>query len=164
MEYLQQTAREFGVLDRIRFNTIACNADWKSSDRRWYITTDSGSRISCRFLFACSGLFDYDEPFRPHFPGQESFNGPIVHPQLWSESDDKFYPGKRVAIIGSGATAVTMLPVVAETAQHVTMIQRTPTYIVSTPETDVATQVLQSVLPSLRLASAQEVLSGLRSM
>ena len=148
LEYVNETAREFGVLENIRFNTNVSSADWTSSDNRWHITTDDGKRISCRFLFSCSGYFDYDTPYRPEFPGEESFPGPIVHPQFWGAEEDKLYPGKRVAIIGSGATAVTMLPNLAiGGAQHVTMVQRTPTYIVAAPEKETVAQLVQPWLP-----------------
>ena len=106
-------------------------ADWSSAEARWTVevraTSDAGdaSRMRCGFLFMCSGYYDYDDGYQPDFPGSERFAGRIVHPQQWPEDLD--YAGKRVVVIGSGATAVTLVPALAETAAHVTMLQRSPT-------------------------------------
>ena len=93
-------------------------------DNRWHLVTSDGLRYSCNVLFGCTGYYSYENPYEPKFPGQEDFPGPIVHPQKWKPEHDKMVEGKRVAMIGSGATAVTILPSLAESAEHVTMVQR----------------------------------------
>jgi len=156
LRYLDETAREDGTLERIRFNTRVERAEWSSVQARWEVEavrTDTGESVplSCDFLFACGGYFRYDEGFTPHFEGLERFAGQIVHPQHWPEDLD--YEGKRVVVIGSGATAVTLVPAMADQAEHVTMLQRSPTYIVSVPAQDPIGQGLRRVLPE-RLAYA----------
>ena len=116
--------------------TASSRAAWSSADARWTVEaerTDTGETVAltCGFLFMCSGYYRYDEGYTPEFPGIERFGGQVVHPQHWPEDLD--YAGKRVVVIGSGATAVTLVPAMAETAAHVTMLQRSPTYVVSLP-------------------------------
>ena len=148
-DYVEDTARESGIFERIRFGHRVVRASWSSTEQRWTIEAEhSGEtrRFTCSFLFACSGYYDYDAGYRPEWEGEQDFRGLIVHPQSWPEDLD--FSGKRVAVIGSGATAVTLVPALAETAAHVTMVQRTPSYIVSRPANDAIARLLQRWLPS----------------
>ena len=150
LEYLRETAAMYGIDRRIRYHHTVVSADWSSGDARWTVEaerTDTGERvaITCDFLYVCSGYYSYDEPYMPHFEGSERFRGPIVHPQHWS--DDVDYDGKRVVVIGSGATAVTLVPAMAERAEHVTMLQRSPSYVVSRPGEDPIARWLRRYLP-----------------
>ena len=110
MIYLKEAAEEQGIINRIKFNTNVDWASFSSSDNRWHLVTSEGLKYSCNMLFSCTGHFSYEEPHEPKFLGQENFLGPIVHPQKWKPEHDKMVAGKRVAMIGSGATAVTILP------------------------------------------------------
>ena len=126
------------------------NANWDSDEARWTVEvhrtdTDELVTISCSFLYVCTGYYRYDEGFSPKFPGVEHFRGPVIHPQHWPEELD--YRGKRVVVIGSGATAVTLVPTLAETAAHVTMLQRSPTYVASAPASDAIADRLRAWLP-----------------
>ncbi len=150
-EYIVETAREYGVEEKIRFHHEVLSADWSSADARWTVTarrTDTGEtvQLTCSWLSVCSGYYRYDEGFRPEFPGEERFAGPLVHPQHWPEDFDA--TGKRVVVIGSGATAVTLVPNLADDAAHVTMLQRTPSYILSLPGKDPLAELLRSRLPA----------------
>ena len=152
--YIQETAREYGVDRRIRFHHQVLSADWSSVDARWTVTarrSDTGEtvRLTCSWLQVCSGYYRYDEGFRPTFAGEERFAGEIVHPQHWPEDFDG--TGKRIVVIGSGATAVTLVPNLAEAAEHVTMLQRTPSYVMSLPGRDPLATFLRAKLP-VRLA------------
>jgi cation diffusion facilitator CzcD-associated flavoprotein CzcO len=150
-EYLNQTARKHGIEEHIRFNTRVLSADWDSTTDTWTVRTayDGEARQSktyrCRFLFFGTGYYNYDEPYRPDFPGLEQFGGEVIHPQHWPESLD--YTGKKIVVIGSGATAVSMIPSLTEKAGRVTMLQRSPTYILSTPRVNPIVQFLRKVLP-----------------
>ncbi|WP_040339580.1 flavin-containing monooxygenase [Candidatus Blastococcus massiliensis] len=150
-EYIEDTAREYGVEDKIRFHHEVLSADWSSADARWTVTarrTDTGEtvRLTCSWLQVCSGYYRYDEGFRPEFPGEERFPGEVIHPQHWPEDFDA--TGKRIVVIGSGATAVTLVPNLADDAAHVTMLQRTPSYILTQPGTDPLARILRSRLPA----------------
>ncbi|RKG99408.1 NAD(P)/FAD-dependent oxidoreductase [Corallococcus sp. CA053C] len=150
LAYLRETAAEYGIDRKIRLHHKVHGAAWSSSDARWVVDverTDTGERLklSCRWLFCAAGYYRYDQGFTPRFEGTERFQGPILHPQHWPEHVD--YKDKRVVIIGSGATAVTMVPAMAGAAAHVTMLQRTPTYIVSIPSEEWLAKVLRKVLP-----------------
>ena len=150
LAYLRETAAENGIDRKIRLHHKVRGAAWSSKDARWLVDierADSGEtlRIACRWLFCASGYYRYDEGFSPRFEGKERFAGPIVHPQHWPEDLD--YRGKRVVVIGSGATAVTLVPAMAEEAAHVTMVQRTPTYILPMPSEDKIANLLRRVLP-----------------
>ncbi len=152
--YLRDTAREFGVERRIRFGHRVVRADWSSRDASWTVRLrreeDGGTvRIRCAFLFMCSGYYDYAEGYRPDFRGLERFAGRVVHPQQWPGDLD--CSGKKVIVIGSGATAVTLVPALAAKAAHVTMLQRSPTWIVARPSLDPIGARLRRRLP-LRLA------------
>jgi monooxygenase len=147
-DYVEDTAREFGIDRRIRFRHKATRASWSSADSLWSVEaeTEAGARrFTCAFLFLCSGYYDYDRGHRPAWPGEQGFSGRIVHPQFWPEDLD--VAGKRVVVIGSGATAVTLVPALAGQAAHVTMLQRSPSYIVSRPSRDSIAHWLQRRLP-----------------
>ena len=152
--YVRDTARE-GEIDRhVRFNHRVVAAEWSTPEARWTVAakrTDTGEtvRMTCGFLFGCSGYYRYDEGYSPQFPGTERFGGQILHPQHWPEELD--YTGKRVVVIGSGATAVTLVPAMAERAAHVTMLQRSPSYIVTIPDEDPVAQGLARLLPDRAL-------------
>ena len=135
-DYIRETAAEDGTDQRIRFGHKVRTAAWSSDDALWHVTaelvsTGESVELTCRFLYSCTGYYRYDRGHLPEFPGYDDFDGTIVHPQVWP--DDLDYAGKRVVVIGSGATAVTLVPAMAETAGHVTMLQRSPTYIASAP-------------------------------
>ncbi|QHL89657.1 NAD(P)-binding domain-containing protein [Sphingomonas changnyeongensis] len=165
--YLRDTARDHGIDRHIRYGHKVVSADWSSASATWTVTVEIGAervrrRFACRFLFMCSGYYRYDAGYTPDFAGREDFAGRIVHPQHWPEDLD--YAGKRVIVIGSGATAVTLVPEMARTAGHVTMLQRSPTYMVTRPAEDRVANALRAVLPA-RLAYAitrwKNVLFGL---
>ena len=139
LRYVREAASETGVEAAIRFNHKVVALDWSSDDARWTVTaerTDTGDpvTISAGFVFSCTGYYRYDQGYQPQFPGVERFGGELVHPQHWPADLD--HAGKKVVVIGSGATAVTLVPAMAETAGHVTMLQRSPTYIASVPQED----------------------------
>ena len=154
LAYLDETADEYDVRRHIRFHHRLRRASWSSTRARWELEierTDTGETtyMSCAFLFMCSGYYDFEKPHRVHFEGEEDFRGRIFHPQLWPEDLD--YAGKRVVVIGSGATAMTIVPAIAEDVAHVTMLQRSPTYVVSRPANDAIADLLRRFLPE-RLA------------
>ncbi len=154
--YIEETAAEEGIDRQIRFGHRVLAADWSTPDARWLVTverTDTGERVelTCGFLFSCSGYYRYDHGYLPDFAGMDRFGGTIVHPQAWPEDLD--VAGKRIVVIGSGATAVTLVPSLAETAAHVTMLQRSPTYIMSLPPTSPVAGLLARLLPP-KLAGA----------
>ncbi|HWS90033.1 MAG TPA: NAD(P)/FAD-dependent oxidoreductase [Pyrinomonadaceae bacterium] len=137
--YIRETAAEFGVDKLIRYGHRVRRVSWSSAEARWTVEAEQGPekrvvRFTCNFLYLCTGYYDYEAGYTPEWPGVERFRGRIVHPQKWPEDLD--YAGKRVVIIGSGATAVTLVPAMAERAAHVTMLQRSPTYVVSCPAED----------------------------
>jgi monooxygenase len=150
LRYIHDTAQAFDVDELIRRNHRVVDAKWDSDEARWTVQvhrtdTDEKVTISCSFLYVCTGYYRYDEGFSPKFPGVERFQGPVIHPQHWPEDLD--YRGKRVVVIGSGATAVTLVPTLAETAAHVTMLQRSPTYVASRPASDAIADRLRAWLP-----------------
>ncbi len=154
LSYLRETAREHGIDRKIRFGHKVVRAHWSSREARWTVQLhraqdDSTVSVQCAFLFMCSGYYDYASGYQPAFPGQERFAGPIVHPQQWPE--DLNYADKRVVVIGSGATAVTLVPTLAAQAAHVTMLQRSPTWMAARPSVDPVSARLRRRLP-LRLA------------
>ena len=147
-DYVEATAREFGIDARIRFGHRVAGASWSSAEARWTVAVEAGGvarTISCSFLFLCSGYYDYAGGYRPEWPGEAAYGGRIVHPQHWPEDLD--HAGKRIIVIGSGATAVTLVPALAQDAAHVTMLQRSPTYIVARPSRDGIARWLQRRLP-----------------
>ncbi|UJA20835.1 NAD(P)/FAD-dependent oxidoreductase [Thermoleophilia bacterium SCSIO 60948] len=139
LDYLRETAEESGAAERIRFGHRVERASWSSETATWTVEatvleTGETVRVTCGILFSATGYYSYDEPYRPEFEGIDRFEGELVHPQFWPEDLD--YDGKRVVVIGSGATAVTIVPAMAERAEHVTMLQRSPTYILAVPSVD----------------------------
>ena len=151
LDYIRRTAQEEGIEDRIRFNHRVVSAAWSTADTLWRVEaerTDTGETVhfTCDFISMCSGYYRYDEGYSPEFAGRDRFKGEVVHPQHWPEDFD--YAGKRVVVIGSGATAVTLVPAMAEKAAHVTMLQRSPTYIVSAPGEDPLANGLRRILPA----------------
>ncbi len=152
LNYLHETATENRIYAHIRFGHHVSAASWDSNTARWTVeATRNGEsiRFTCNFLFMCAGYYDYAEGYTPDFKGTERFKGKIVHPQFWPQDLD--YAGKRVIVIGSGATAVTLVPAMAKTASHVIMLQRSPTYVISWPAEDRFANGLRRWLP-LRLA------------
>ena len=150
LRYIQDTAREGGIESRIRYSHQVKRAAWSSAEGRWTVEAeqaDSGEavRFTCNWLHMCSGYYDYSEGHLPDFAGTAEYRGRIVHPQFWPEDLD--YRNKQVAVIGSGATAVTIVPEMAREAAHVTMVQRSPTYMVSMPSGDRIANGLRRVLP-----------------
>ena len=150
LSYIRETAGEHGVQGKIRFGQRAVRAEYSSESARWTVQIQHGeagesTELSCSFLFLCTGYYRYDQGFMPQFEGADRFGGEIVHPQHWDESLD--YAGKRVVVIGSGATAITLVPAMAETAEHVTMLQRSPSYVVSLPAEDPIARALRRFLP-----------------
>ena len=148
LEYVRETAQEGGIDRNIRFGHRAVRAEWSSEDERWEVEAEHDGeavRLTCAYLWVCSGYYRYDQGFTPEFEGSEDFKGAIVHPQHWPQDLD--YAGKRVVVIGSGATAVTLVPAMAERAAQVTMLQRSPTYIASMPAEDPIASGLRRFLP-----------------
>ncbi|WP_444896887.1 flavin-containing monooxygenase [Microbulbifer sp. SSSA005] len=150
-KYIETTAKQYDVKKRIHFGINLTTANWSSTDRAWTLeghNTESGSpvRYTCSFLIACTGYYDHKEGYLPQYPGIENFQGKLIHPQQWPENLD--YRSKRIIVIGSGATAVTLVPSLATTAQHVTMLQRSPSYIISVPSIDKISRVLSKFLPA----------------
>ncbi|WP_420428086.1 flavin-containing monooxygenase [Algiphilus sp.] len=148
--YIRETAQEYNVEKDIHFGLKIERVEWSSDDACWTahaVEEASGEkhRFTANFLFGCTGYYNYDKGHRPDFPGESRFKGEIIHPQKWPE--DKDYAGKNVVIIGSGATAITMVPAMAGTAKHVTMLQRSPTYIASIPSEDKLSGTLRRFLP-----------------
>jgi monooxygenase len=153
-EYVRETAREYGIEDKIRFRHRVRGAEWSTETARWSVHAqreDTGETVTltCSFLYTCAGYYRYDQGYTPEFAGVEDYRGQIIHPQHWPEDID--YAGKRIVVIGSGATAVTLVPALAEKAAHVTMLQRSPTYIISLPSKDAIADALRAKLPA-RLA------------
>lgn len=149
LAYVRDTARIHGIDQRIRFKHKVVHAAWSSTDARWTVTCDRGGErveLTCSFLLMCAGYYRYDRGHAPSFAGADRFRGTLIHPQFWPEDYD--HGGKRIVVIGSGATAVTLVPALAARAAHVTMLQRTPTYIVSRPGVDRAAMWLRKRLPT----------------
>ncbi len=151
LAYLREAAAEHGIAQKIRLHHKVLGASWSTAQARWQVDVeraDTGERLTlrCRWLFCASGYYRYDQGFTPRFEGAEHFAGRIVHPQHWP--DDLDCSGQRVVVIGSGATAVTLVPSLARTAAHVTMLQRTPTYILPTPSRDPLARLARALLPA----------------
>ena len=148
-DYVREAAGERGIDQHVRFGRRVVNADWSSLEARWKVETETGDGrevLTCRFLVMAAGYYDYDEAHRPQWPGEDSFRGAIVHPQFWPETLD--CRGKRIAVIGSGATAVTLVPELAREAAHVTMVQRSPSYVVARPSVDGIAEWFKRRLPA----------------
>jgi cation diffusion facilitator CzcD-associated flavoprotein CzcO len=153
LAYLRETAAEFGIDRHIRFRHNVDRAEWSSDDATWTVsatrTGDDGSAepvtIVCNYLFMCAGYYSYSQPYEAEIPGLERFTGQVLHPQFWP--DDLDFAGRLVVVIGSGATAMTLVPAMSDTAAHVTMVQRSPTYVAARPDEDVVANALRKVLP-----------------
>lgn len=164
LQYIRDTAEEFGIIDRIRYGRRVERARWDSGRAVWTVEmslthpdqhevspgSDGSAVITCSFLYLCTGYYDYESGYQPDYPGLESFEGALVHPQHWP--DDLDHTGKRVVIIGSGATAVTLVPAMAQDAEHVTMLQRSPTYISAAPARDQLAALLGRIVGQDRAA------------
>ena len=151
LEYIRKTAREDDIERKIRFNHRVLRAEWSTAESRWTVEaartdTEETVRLTCGFLYMCTGYYRYDQGYAPEFEGADRFTGEIVHPQHWPEDLD--YDGKRVVVIGSGATAVTLIPAMADRAEHITMLQRSPSYVLSIPGRDPLAIFLRRVLPA----------------
>ena len=148
-KYIRETAAEFGIDRHIRFRQRVLSASWSSGEAQWTVETQDENgginRYQCHFLYGCTGYYRYDAGYQPEFPGSERFVGRFVHPQQWPKDLD--YNGKKVVVIGSGATAVTLVPAMAAIAGHVTMLQRSPSYVLSLPQHDPVAGLLRRVLP-----------------
>ncbi|MFY9459904.1 MAG: NAD(P)/FAD-dependent oxidoreductase [Aquabacterium commune] len=149
--YIQETSRENGIDSHIRYDSKVVSADWNSESAAWTLTVQKKSgettQLTCNWLMMCSGYYNYEEGFTPDFPGRNDFKGQVIHPQFWPEKLD--YSGKRVVVIGSGATAITLIPSMTDKAQHVTMLQRTPSYVISVPQFDPMVRLLLKFLPEM---------------
>jgi cation diffusion facilitator CzcD-associated flavoprotein CzcO len=150
LSYIRETASESGIGQNIRYQHMVTAAKWSSEEAAWTLevrnsANDESVAIRCNFLLMCSGYYNYEQGYLPEFKGRDNFAGEIVHPQHWPEGLD--YSGKKIVIIGSGATAVTLVPEMAKSAEHVTMLQRSPTYMGSAPDTDWLARLLQWLLP-----------------
>ncbi|HEV2647318.1 MAG TPA: NAD(P)/FAD-dependent oxidoreductase [Acidobacteriaceae bacterium] len=150
LTYLKETAEEYGITDHIRYSQGVKEVRWSSANARWTVIAEAGPNheptiYTCSFLFMCTGYYNYEKGNTPTFPGADQFRGRIIHPQQWPQ--DLNYTGKQVVIIGSGATAITLVPAMAKTAGHVTMLQRSPTYILALPGRDVLLAKLRRWMP-----------------
>ncbi len=157
LRYLRDTAAEYGIDEQVSYRSRVLRADWSGADERWTVTLEhagTGARTTrtCGFLYLCSGYYRYDEGYTPTWPGQEEFAGALVHPQHWPDVLD--VAGQRVVVIGSGATAVTMVPALADAGASVTMLQRSPSYILSLPGQDPLADLLRKILPARRAYAA----------
>ncbi|MER7500317.1 NAD(P)/FAD-dependent oxidoreductase [Nonomuraea pusilla] len=158
--YIEDTARDHGIDRHIHYRSKVLSADWSWERCRWTVKTEGGT-WTCSFLYVCAGYYDDDRGHQPEFEGVEDFGGRFVHPQFWP--DDLDVAGEKVVMIGSGATAVTLVPALARRARHVTMLQRSPTYLISLPDVDPAAETLRRLLPAPlahRLVRAKNVLSS----
>ncbi len=149
--YIEETAREGNIEPKVRLGHKVLSAAWSSETASWTLQVQKQSGevhpMSCSWLMMCSGYYNYEEAFTPDFPGRDDFKGPVIHPQFWPENLD--YSGKRVVVIGSGATAITLIPSMTDKAQHVTMLQRTPSYVISVPQFDPMVRLLNKFLPAM---------------
>ena len=149
-KYIRLVAKERHIDEHISYEKQLVSADFDSSSKKWKLTVHDNVKntnftISCNVLQMCTGYYDYEKPYRPQFEGEESFKGDIIHPQLWKEDYD--YSDKNIVIIGSGATAITLLPNLADKAKHVTMLQRTPSFILPLPQDSKFVDILQKYFP-----------------
>ena len=150
LEYIKETAAEYDVARHVRYQHLVTKAEWSSETATWTVEAtrkDTGetARITCNMLLMCAGYYSYREGYTPDFTGVESFEGRVVHPQKWPEDLD--YRGKRVVVIGSGATAMTLIPSMANDVEHIVMLQRSPTYVISRPDKDAIANALRRILP-----------------
>ncbi|MGF1648740.1 MAG: flavin-containing monooxygenase [Kineosporiaceae bacterium] len=170
VRYLEGTARDAGIDRHIRYRTRVTTARWSSATARWTLDlivrqrdgTPTQRTMTCSFLFLCSGYYDFEQGYTPQFPGIDDFRGRVVHPQFWPQDLD--WTGQRVVVVGSGATAVTLVPALAPAAGHVTMLQRSPTYIATLPSRDAVADLLRRILPERTahaVVRAKNVVAGM---
>lgn len=150
--YVQETAQENGIDKKIQFGHKILSSSWSSADAQWTVSalqvaTGKTVQFTCNFLMMCTGYYNYDAGYTPEFAGIKKYKGQVIHPQKWPENLD--YTGKRVVVIGSGATAVTLLPAMTDKAAHVTMLQRSPTYVASVPQNDIVAKQMRRFLPEM---------------
>lgn len=145
LAYVRETAEAYGIDKKIRYNHRVERASWSSTESRWTLHIDGGRTLTCSFLYLCVGYYDYAKGYTPDLPGRDRFRGRVVHPQFWPEDLD--YANKRVVVIGSGATAVTLVPELAKKAAHTTMLQRSPTYVVTVPGQDPIAEWMRGKIP-----------------
>ena len=150
-QYIADTAAEFGIDEKIHYGLKVLTAEWSSPESRWTVTalheaTGETLTYTCNYLISCTGYYNHDAGYLPTFPGVDRFKGRCIHPQFWPEDLD--YAGKKVVVIGSGATAVTLIPAMAGDVEHVTMLQRSPSYIFSLPALDKISEFLGRFLPA----------------
>jgi monooxygenase len=150
LDYIREAAKEYDVEPHIRYHHKVVSAEWSATDKRWHVIAERGDTgesvtISCQFMLSCSGYYDYEEGYTPEFAGRDDFKGEVIHTQHWPEDLD--YKDKRVVVIGSGATAVTLVPEMSRDTASMTMLQRSPTYIASVPERDAMAETLRKWLP-----------------
>ena len=148
LDYVRDTASEAGIDRHVRYGHHVRRASWSTEDARWTVETEGRPGITCDFLYVCGGYYRYDQGYLPEFEDVARYQGRIVHPQFWPEDLD--YEGQRIVVIGSGATAVTLVPALAELGAHVTMVQRSPTYILSIPSIDPIANALRKLLGARR--------------
>jgi cation diffusion facilitator CzcD-associated flavoprotein CzcO len=165
LNYLNETVEEYSLREKIRFQSRVTSLDWSSTDKHWIATVAPNDgdpyEIAAKFVSSCTGYYDYENGYLPDFKGYDDFNGQIIHPQHWPEDLD--YAGKRVVVIGSGATAITLVPAMADSAEHITLLQRSPTYIFSRPGADAVANTLQRFLPAAwahKLSRMKSILLG----
>lgn len=148
-DYIVDAASEYGIDDKIRFGLRVIAAEWSSDESRWHVTAarpdDERVSLTCGFLFSCTGYYRYDRGHMPEFDGLDDYNGALIHPQFWPEDFDG--TGKRIVVIGSGATAVTLVPALVDDAEHVTMLQRSPSYVAAVPYKNPVAIGMEKVLP-----------------
>ena len=167
LQYIKDTAAKFGIDKKILYNHKVADASWSDAEKMWTLTIAAHQNVSattlkCKFLLMCSGYYNYENGYTPEFPGYNNFKGKIVHPQKWTSDID--YTNKRVVVIGSGATAVTLVPEMSKKAAKVTMLQRTPTYIMTLPSVDKIAELAQKFLPAkaaYKLVRWKNVLLGI---
>ena len=148
LKYLNETVDDYNLREKITYNQKVIASNWVSDSSIWELTVDDNGQeisMSCNFLFLCGGYYSYDKPYMPDFPGMDEFNGRVIHPQFWDES--LVYSNKKVVVIGSGATAVTLVPAIAESAKQTTMLQRSPSYVISAPAEDSWNNALNKIFP-----------------
>lgn len=150
LQYMKETAAHFGLDKRIQYNHRVADASWTDESNSWTLSITPHAdvthpKIRCGFLFMCSGYYHYQDAHRPDFPGQQLFHGKVIHPQFWDETYN--YSGKKVVVIGSGATAMTLVPEMAKSAEQVVLLQRSPTYVIDMPREDRSAKLLQYILP-----------------
>ncbi|MCC6582085.1 MAG: NAD(P)/FAD-dependent oxidoreductase, partial [Chitinophagales bacterium] len=151
LSYIKETAKEYKVESKIKYNTKVTEIRWSTKDTLWSVhclntKTNETAVYTCDFLESCMGYYKYEKGYTPDFKGMDTYKGTIIHPQLWPDNLD--YTDKEVIVIGSGATAVTLVPAMTDKAKHVTMLQRSPTYVVSVPNQSLFPKKMNELLPA----------------